>query len=316
MRRMNSLLPLMFASAFLAQDAEPERPNLNDLEIVQLATGMGFNEGPVWLHEEQSLVFSDKRGSKLMQWSESEGVELLRESQTPIGNALDAEGRLLTCRQGARDIVRTNKDGTVEVVINSYEGKRLNSPNHLTVGPDGSLWFTDPPWGLNRLSEGKELEGQWVFRVQPDGTVTRAVSDLAMPNGIALSPEGDRLYVSDTGGNPLLDEALQKLPPTLSAYEILPNGNLNPKPLWRVETRCYGICVDEHGNVYTAENWISIRTPEGDAIGTIRTPEQPGHLCFGGPDHQTLFFTARPSLYAVKLDVKGIRPATAKQRKR
>ncbi len=314
---MSLILPLLMVATLVTQESQPRRPVLDELEVVKLAGGMGFTEGPVWLPAELMLVFSNIPGSKLMQWSESAGLSVFRESKSPNGNQLDLDGRLLTCRHGARDIVRTEKDGSLTVVVDRFEGKRFNSPNDVAVGSDGTLWFTDPPWGLKQLSEGKELDGNWVYRLSPDGTLTAVIRDLAMPNGIALSPDGERLYVADTGGNPHLPDAtIRNAPATLSAYRILSNGELASEPVWRVETMCDGMCVDEHGNVYATGNAVSVWSPDGVRFGTIKIPEQPSNVCFGGSDYKTLFITARSSVYSVKLDVKGNRPKVAKKQVR
>ena len=156
---MKSLLTLLL---FAAQDAEA--PKFEDLlapeaAVVKLAGDMRFTEGPVWLPKEKKVVFSDIPAAKLLEWSEKDGLKLFRKSPNPNGNLLDREGRLLTCRHGARDIVRTEKDGKITVLCDSFEEKRLNSPNDVAVKSDGTLWFTDPPWGLPGGSEGKEQAG-------------------------------------------------------------------------------------------------------------------------------------------------------------
>ena len=186
------MTPLFTLLLLAAQDAEATK--LQDLmapeaAVEKLAGEMGFIEGPVWLPKEKKLVFSDIPGAKLMQWSQKGGLKLFRESPNPNGNLLDREGRLLTCRHGARDIVRTEENGKLTVLCDSFEGKRLNSPNDVAVKSDGTIWFTDPPWGLPRQSEGKELDGHWVFRLDPETKqVTAVLKDLGMPNGVAFSP--------------------------------------------------------------------------------------------------------------------------------
>ena len=181
-------------------------------DVTKLAGEMRFTEGPVWIPAEKALVFSDIPASKLMRWSATDGLSVFRESEHPNGNLLDLEGRLLTCRHGARDIVRTEQDGSLTVVVDRFEGKRFNSPNDLAVRSDGTLWFTDPPWGLKNRTEGKELAGNWVFRVSPEGEVALALRDTVMPNGVALSPDERTLYVADTGG--------PDVPATVTSYAL------------------------------------------------------------------------------------------------
>ena len=300
----------------LAGTGRAQQPSLDDLEVKKIASGMAFTEGPVWFPKERFLVFSDIPRSKLMKWSLESGLELYRDCEQSNGNLLDLEGRLLTCQHGARNLIRSVKGGEVTVLADRYDGKRLNSPNDVAVQSDGTLWFTDPPWGLANQREGRELEGHWVYRLDPESRDLRVViRDLAMPNGIALSPDEKRLYVADTGGHPSHpDPGLHRKPATLSAYEIGADNELSKEPAWRVQTLCDGMCVDEHGNVYATGRGVTVWKPDGTAIGAIKVPEQPANVCFGGVDYKTLFITARTSLYCVDLDVAGSIPPGARWR--
>ncbi len=268
---------------------------------------MSFTEGPVWLPKEETLVFSDIPNSKLMQWSESGGLSTYAERENPNGNMLDSQGRLLTCQHGARNIVRSEADGSLTVIADHFEGKRFNSPNDLALQSDGTIWFTDPPWGLENQTEGRELDGHWVFHLDPSSGKSRVViRDLVMPNGIALSPDEKALYVADTGGHPTHpDPSYRDRPATLSAYSIGPAGELSLT--WRVETVCDGMCLDEQGNIYATGTAVTVWRPDGTQLGSIEVPEQPANVCFGGEDGRTLFITARTSLYAVKLKVAGLK---------
>ena len=276
--------------------------------VVKLAGDMGFTEGPVWLPKEQKLVFSDIPSAKLMEWSLEGGVKIFRSSPNPNGNALDREGRLVTCRHSARDIVRTERGGELTVLCDSFEGKRLNSPNDVAVKSDGTIWFTDPPWGLPRQSEGKELDGHWVFCLDPETKqVTAVLKDLGMPNGVAFSPDERRIYIADTGGYWHPDESLRDLPATTAAYQLMADGTLNREPIWKNEGYCDGMCVDVAGNIYTtAREGITVLSPDGVVIGTIKIPESPSNCCFGGGDLKTLFITARTSVYAITLTNSGV----------
>lgn len=304
--KLAMIVTTLLVLAFAQDDPAPP-------EVRQVATGMKFTEGPVWLPEEKKLVFSDIPNAKLMEWSEAGGLKLFRECPNPNGNLLDLEGRLLTCQHGARNIVRTEEDGTVAVVVDRFGTKRFNSPNDLAVKSDGTIWFTDPPWGLRGGTEGKELDGHWVFRFDPkSGEVTPVVRDRAMPNGIAFSPDEKHLYVSDTGGH-RFHPTLRDRPATVTAYAIdEKTGRLHEKPVWRIETRCDGMCVDVKGQIYTTgPDAVNVWSSDGKPVTSIPVPEGPANVCFGGEKFDTLFITARTSLYAVKLGVEGARVKAA-----
>ncbi len=290
----------------------PDEPTASFPKVRRLATGMGFTEGPVWLPKEEKLVFSDIPGSKLMQWSASNGLSVYRASKNANGNALDLDGRLLSCQHGARNIVRINADGSTTVIVDRYEGKRLNSPNDVAVKSDGSLWFTDPPWGLKRQTDEKELPGHWVFRFDPKtDRATVLIRDLAMPNGIALSPDETRLYVSDTGGH-RSHPMLRDRPPTVTAYVINKDNTLAAEPAWRIRTRSDGMCVDVDGKIYTTgPKGVNVWNSDGTPVRLIPVEESPANVCFGGKEFKTLFITARTSLYAVELDTAGSQPKRA-----
>ena len=168
-------------------------------KVEKLAGGMKFTEGPVWLPEQKKVVFSDIPNSKLMQWSEKGGLSEFRKSEQANGNILDLQGRIISCQHKGRNIIRIEKNGSTTVLADKFGGKRFNSPNDVAVRSDGTLWFTDPPWGL---SGPHEIPGHWVFKLDPKvGKVTVVYKKLAMPNGIVFSPDGSRLYVADTGGH-------------------------------------------------------------------------------------------------------------------
>ena len=281
-----------------------------EASLVKIAGEMGFTEGPVWIPEESKLVFSDIPSGKLMVWSEAEGLKVLRESPNPNGNLLDLDGRLLTCRHGGRDIVRTERDGKLTVLSNRFEGRLFNSPNDVAVKSDGTLWFSDPPWGLPNSSEGKEQPGNYVFRLDPKtGEVSALLKNLCMPNGIAFSPDETRVYIADTGGNWHPDESLRDRPATIAAYRVKSDGTLDKKPDWEIEAFCDGMAVDAAGHLYTtARAGIAVLSPKGELIGTIKVPEAPSNCCFGGSDFKTLFITARSSLYAIELKNRGSKP--------
>ena len=274
-----------------------------------LATGLGFTEGPVWVAADQRLVFSDIPGAKLMAWSEADGLTTFRESPNPNGNLLDLEGRLLTCRHGARDVVRTEGDGSLTVLAEGWDGRRFNSPNDLAVDGEGDLWFTDPPWGLPRQREGREIEVNGVYRLDVEtGAVTQVSTLHAMPNGIAFSPGGDALYVTDTGGHPSHpDDAMRGAEGRVTSYAVGDGGSLSVR--WQAPVVSDGISVDEWGRVYTTtgQGVVVLDPADGRTLTTLEVPEHPANCCFGGPDGRTLFITARTGLYSVRTAAAGAR---------
>lgn len=274
-----------------------------------LATGLGFTEGPVWVAGEDRLVFSDIPAAKLMCWTEGDGVTVFRESPNPNGNLLDHQGRLLTCRHGARDLVRTEPDGSITVLASGWDGRRFNSPNDLAVDLDGDLWFTDPPWGLPGQREGREIEVNGVYRLDvATGEVTQVSFLHAMPNGIALSPLEDALYVTDTGGHPSHpDEARRTSEGNVTCYAMGADGSLSVR--WQAPVISDGIAVDEFGRVFTTTGGgiVVLDPADGHVVTTLEVPEHPANCCFGGPDGRTLFITARTGLYSVRTAAAGAR---------
>ena len=280
-------------------------------KVKKLADGMKFTEGPVWLPTQKMLVFSDIPNSKLMQWKEGEGLSVYRKSEQANGNILDLEGRLITCQHAARNLVRTEKDGSIKVLADKFDGKRFNSPNDVAVRSDGTLWFTDPPWGLTGAAE---IPGHYVFKLDPKtGKVEAVVKDLAMPNGIVFSPDESRIYIADTGGHKSHpDPAFHKLPVGIHCYEVSKEGALGKK-LFAIKQGSDGLKFDVKGNLYTTDgNYVKVYDAEGKLWEKIAVPEGPANICFGGDDYKTLFITARSSLYSVRLVNAGAKPPGAK----
>ena len=276
--------------------------------VHKLAGGMKFTEGPVWLPEKQSLVFSDIPNSKLMSWSTSKGLTVFRESENANGNILDLHGNLISCQHSGRNIIRITPSGDEETIVDSYNGKRLNSPNDVAAHLDGSFWFTDPPWGLWGSDQSPEVAGHWVYRV--DGKtkqVKTVITDLSMPNGIIFSPDYRRLYVADTGGHPKHPvEALRNAPDVIRCYNVTRAGKLG-KLLFTIDEGSDGMAVDTLGNLYTTHaGKVGVFDKDGHKLGTIDCPEGPANVTFGGTDYKTLFITARTSLYAIEMQVRGV----------
>lgn len=280
-------------------------------QVTKLAGGMKFTEGPVWLPKEKKLVFSDIPNSKLMQWSEADGLSLYRPSEQANGNILDLEGRIISCQHGARNLIRIEADGTTTVLADKFEGGRFNSPNDVAVRSDGTLWFTDPPWGL---VGPHEIPGHWVFKLDPrTGKLQVVHKYLAMPNGIVFSPDETRIYIADTGGNQRHpDPKFHKLPASIQCHEIGEDGQLGKK-LFHIDAGSDGMAVDVKGHLYTTHGGkVVVYDAEGKELEQIDVPEGPANVCFGGDDFQTLFITARTSLYSVRVKYPGAKPKTAK----
>ncbi|MDA1052179.1 MAG: SMP-30/gluconolactonase/LRE family protein [Planctomycetota bacterium] len=278
-------------------------------KVRKLAGDLKFTEGPVWIPATKTLVFSDIPNSKLMQWREGEGLSVFRPSEQSNGNILDLQGRLISCQHAARNLVRTEADGSITVLADEFDGKRLNSPNDVAVRSDGTLWFTDPPWGLTGPGE---LPGHWVFKLDPaTGKIEPVVKDLAMPNGINFSPDESRIYIADTGGHPKHpDPAFHKLPGTITCYEVSKDGTLG-KRLFQIEQGSDGMTVDVKGNLYTTHGGVIIYNADGKLLEKIEVPEGPANVTFGGDDYTTLFITAKTSLYSVKMKIPGAKPVGA-----
>ncbi len=266
-------------------------------KVEQLGTDMAFTEGCVWLPEKKALVFSDIPNSRQMIWSREEGLKEYRKVEATNGNLLDRDGKLVSCQHGGRNVVRWADDGKPEVIVDAYEGKKLNSPNDLAISSDGTIWFTDPSYGL--AGRDAELDGRFVFQYDEKAKKLAVVCrTFDMPNGIALSPDEKRIYIADTG-------KVGKI----RAYEVpAEKGKELGEPVFEIDIRCDGMCVDSQGNLYTTSaGGIHVFGPDGKKLGVIPVPEQPANACFGGEDFKTLFITARKSLYAVEVKIPGDR---------
>ena len=199
------------AAALVAQDAK----------VVTLGSGMKFTEGPVWIPARQTLVFSDIPSAKLMQWQEGKGVTPLSDALNPNGNTLDRNGLLVTCQHSGRNIIRTEANGTTTVLVSSFDGKKLSSPNDVIVAKDGIVWFTDPPYGVP-AGEKKEQDANRVYRLDPATKKVTAVSSLfEMPNGLAFSPDERTLYIADSGK-----------PQRVGAFPVKGDGSLGDPKFW------------------------------------------------------------------------------------
>ncbi len=275
-------------------------------KLEKIATGFMFTEGPVWDASQNCLFFSDIPANKMWKWSEAKGAELFREpSGKSNGLTFDKQGRLIACEHANRRVSRTEKDGTVKTIADNYNGKKLNSPNDVVVKSDGSIYFTDPPYGLTaefgNLGE-QELPFQGVYRLSPDGkTLTLLIDDFDRPNGLAFSPDESLLYIDDT-------ERVH-----VRVFDVKPDGTITNGRIFSdlksdAEGNVDGMKVDSEGNVYvTGPGGISIFDPSGKKLGIIEMPEVSANLAWGEDDWKTLFITASTSVYRIRLSVTGIK---------
>ena len=252
---------------------------------------MNFLEGPVWDSENERLIFSEVMENKLHVWSEEAGVSLYMEpSGYAGGNFLTDQGDLLSCQGGARQLVRIAQDLTTEVIADDFEGKKFNSPNDVVQKSDGTIWFTDPDYGLlsaygDEAANFQELDAYHIFRVDPsDGVVHSVYAELSKPNGLVFSQDESKLYVGNS------NEGDRKL----VAFEVAGDNSLSePTVLAHISSESWGVDglkMDEHGNLYAAcGDGVNIFTPEGTPIGKIATDFEVTNLCFGGKDGKTLF---------------------------
>ena len=256
-----------------------------------------FLEGPVWVPARNELLFSDIPASRIYRYSPAtNSFSVFREpSGQANGNALDPQGRLVTCEHEHRRISRTAPDGTVVALATHYERKRLNSPNDVVCKSDGSVYFSDPPYAVK--PELRELDFQGVFRATSDGkTLTLLARDFVKPNGLAFSPGEKILYIADTElGH-------------IRAFDVNADGSIvNSRVFCNVE-RPDGFRVDAEGSLYIcAMKSVEIFNRTGTKRGDITLPERPANVAFGDPDRQTLYICARTSLYRARLNVPGVR---------
>jgi len=267
--------------------------------VEKLAGDMGFLEGPVW-HSDGFLVFSDIPNNELTKWTKETGVTTFRKpSRNANGNTLDLQGRLMTAEHSGRRVSVAEKDGMVKTVVEQFNGKKFNSPNDVVVKSDGTVWFTDPPYGLPP-GEKKEQEGNYVYRFDPkNGQVSVVANDFDMPNGLCFSPDEERLYVADSGK-----------PRHIRVFEVNSEGSAAGGALFcKIDKGGPdGIRCDAEGRVWSsAGDGVHIFATDGALIGKILVPEGPANLCFGGTDGKTLFITARKSLYSIPVLVTGAR---------
>ena len=278
--------------------------------VERLATGFRWAEGPAWFGGGRYLLCSDIPNDRILRWDETDGsVSTFRQSSGYAnGNTRDREGRLVTCEHGTRRVTRTEHDGTITILADRYQGKRLNSPNDVVVKSDNSIWFTDPPFGIAGFYEGEKAESELpaaLYRLDPaTGTLTVMADDVAGPNGLAFSPDESRLYVVASRNTPNR---------TIEAYDVKGDHLANRRTLIDAGSGTPdGFRVDIDGNLWCgwgmgtpALDGVMVFNPQGAPIGRIALPERCANLCFGGRHRNRLFMASSQSLYALYVNTQG-----------
>ena len=288
------------------------------MAVERVATGFRWAEGPVYFAAGRYVLFSDIPNNRIMRFSEDDGhLSVYRQpSMNSNGNTIDREGRLITCEHSGRRVTRTELNGSITIIADKYNGKKLNSPNDVVVASDGSIWFVDPAYGIGGYYEGikaePEQEKKNVYRVDPkSGDIKVVVDDFVEPNGITFSPDEKKLYVIDTGFTDGPDN-----PSHIRVFDVdigsgkVSNGKVfaeMPKPSITDGMRC-----DTAGRVWCSAGWgdpkedgVRCYTPDGDLLGKIHIPETVANLCFGGQQRNRLYICGSTSLYAVYTGVQG-----------
>jgi gluconolactonase len=277
--------------------------------VERLWTGARWLEGPAYFPAGRYLVFSDIPNNRIMRFDETDNsVSVFRQpSNNSNGNTRDREGRLVTCEHLSRSVTRTGHDGTVTTLATQFEGKRLNSPNDVVVKSDGSIWFTDPSYGILSDYEGEQAVPEMdchVYRIDPQtGCVYRVADDFVKPNGLAFSPDERLLYIADTGASHMTGG-----PAHIRQFAVSDAGKLSGGEVFATCTAGLfdGFRVDRDGRIWSsAADGVHCFDPDGTLIGKVHIPELVSNLCFGGPKRNRLYITANQSLYSVMVAVNG-----------
>lgn len=296
-------------------DPRFNRYRLGSAAVERLWTGCRWAEGPVWFGDGRFLVWSDIPNNRMLRWDEQTGaVSVFRHpSNNSNGNTRDRQGRLITCEHGARRVTRTEHDGRITVLMDRFDGKRLNAPNDVVVRSDDSIWFTDPGYGLLMHYEGERGEFELqrhVYRLDPrTGHATVVADDFDRPNGLCFSPDETLLYIVDTGVSHTPNG-----PAHIRVFDVTDDGRLRNGRVFAdmAPGMADGIRTDLDGNLWVGAGWggagfdgVHCFAPTGELIGRIHLPEPCANLCFGGLRKNRLFMTAGQSLYAVYVETVG-----------
>ena len=281
--------------------------------LERLCTGARWSEGAVWMHEDDSVLWSDIPNDRMLRWSADDGMTVWQERvEFTNGHTRDHDGMLLHCSHGLRAVYRTLPDGSRrEIVVDRWQGKRFNAPNDIVVRSDGTLWFSDPPYGLIIPEEGhggeSEIGDCYVFRFDPRDGALDVVTDLPEePNGLAFSPDESRLYVSDTSAALRRDGGGNH---SIFAFDVVDGRRLaNGRVFAVIEPGLAdGFRLDRHGWIYTSSlDSVQVYDDAGVRLAKIHVPEKVGNVTFGGAARDRLFIAASTSLYCVRLATQGI----------
>lgn len=274
---------------FLALAAAIPAQQVEVVKMLELGKGYTFTEGPAW-SKDGYLIFSDLAEDKLLKWKPGAEIEGFRsDAHGPSGNAFDSQGRLYTCETRTRRVTRTDKNGKIEVLAEQFEGKRFNAPDHVVVSKSDHIYFTDPAFGSQ--CDHRELDFYGIYHIPPKGPVKLVAKAIGRPNGIALSPNGRTLYVTNS------DEH------NVRAYDIDRNGDASNERVLisGIKAVPMGITTDEKGNLYVAAGGVAIYTPEGRRIQVIELHDPASACAFGEADLKTLFITARGNVFRARL---------------
>lgn len=293
---MMRLTMLLLAAGFAASAQD-----FSDIKIEKIAAAHRFTEGPVW-SKEGYLLFSDVPNSLILQWNPGQKAFAFRkESNGANGNTFDTQGRLYTCESIGRRVIRTGGPAATEVLADKWEGRRLNAPNDIVVSRNGHAYFTDPAFG--NQADNRELDFYGVYHIPPKGPMKLIAKPAGRPNGIAISPNGRILYVTNSDDR------------NVRAYDLDRNGDASNERVVvsGIDGPPDGMKVDEKGNLYVTANGLAVYSPQGKLIHSFELGERPSNCSWGDPDYKALYITARTSVYRIRLEVKGSVPYAGRE---